>query len=822
MIQIYLRDGRQSSLDKIESFWATVQSLPITREMDVRARRFRAEDFEAIITLARERNLPEQVSLWSQRARVVGVWSSLPESVRYAELLQLRQQILYELRDLIIRSVGRFPNSAWDHALFSDREWMKIRQSAREWWTKLVTLMMQEPLWSQTLTPEMTQGLLESLRVHQLFQKSQALYAVMRKQAMHAIEKQKIATRAAKDAQRVAHRSDPLDILDEPALAALKKEEVFVPTPLPEAERVPYPILADLFSLILRAHEEGRLREEDTAAGETIAGAAAAAAGSEAHSPEFLSAELGRSTLEDMLTPALAGRFALRGGLLTMLLEAYRASPQPPARLEPFTAIYEAMPHKDAETHAAYCALAERLGQKNVADAVRARLESNPADAESLSMSLEFLTGEMQHAVLKPTSDWPGQVSARAEALWARAKAQPDSLMTPQVVQAMVEFTEAARDIPRMSAVIMEALQIEAESAAAAAAAASTAAAATPTAGSEDQATPAPAPAAAAPAAEPRMLVGFDSFATLMRSWLRSADPSLHSGDAAQVFGMMQARFFAASPAQRNASLPSLRQALATFAQLERVTSRVTVLARWRGLLRADKERNPLLLLAVLSEIAESPRPDTAEASRTVDPELSWFARSPFAVDLFHMWLQCYAGGQNGASQPPQSPQQPQQQAGGDWVGAESVCERMVGLALQPTEVTYTTLMGVYMASGSSDQLRQIEKLYAEMRAGSGPGGKLILGPRELATMVRTARMSASSRSGRGGAQDEELKWINRARNAGLWPATQKEMAIMDKQAKKAEELAEAAAAAQATASAAAAAAATASSSAAPVPPVVS
>lgn len=124
MIQLYMWHGGAAQLEKAEAFWA-----------EARARTsFSTDDYGKLILWARQCGLPEQVQLWSTRARVAGAFNSLDERTRFAEVIRARDDILEQLLALSVRVRARFPRDdpeqSYPPHVARDREFVYLRQDA--------------------------------------------------------------------------------------------------------------------------------------------------------------------------------------------------------------------------------------------------------------------------------------------------------------------------------------------------------------------------------------------------------------------------------------------------------------------------------------------------------------------------------------------------------------------------------------------------------------------------------------------------------------------------------------------------------------------
>ena len=801
MIEIYLADGRPDKLDKIEAFWNEVQSKPHLR--------FTTEDYEALITHARECGHRGQVQLWCSRARIAGVWELLSEQTRFAELLQVREGLLEELRFLSIRTVNRFPATAWDRALTRDPEWLKLQRAAKDLFFKLTRFSMQKIMLSQPFSWTEVEQLLDSIRNHQIYTQAMQLTTVIRKQQMFAVEKERRRLQVERNQQRkeqlamkqaaaaagdaatteagAAETETPKSDEQGTAAAVETSDNNAAPTPVAAAgaaepatvptaaspvvsssppsslglgvdlwslpseaapsvpalafeERMPAGLVADLFGLVLRAHE-----------------AQNQGLGASEQDPRALenAMENARATLEDLVGAAGAGagaggsdmkgrvQLTKGGSMLAELLAKYPVGGEDSAQLPvaSFRSIYDALPAsaRDAATHAAMLSMYSRCGMVGEVEALYKLLELRPVEAGGDADTVALVFASMIAHINKAELATQAAILQRAERMWGLCKSHLPHMLNEQVTGHMVKLYQAVGDLQRIQSIIAEALQLEQQQ----------------DAGSSSSSSGART-----------CFVGYESFASLLESWSLSSSPATHQVDSAHVFGLLQSRFVASSPSARHENLASLRGALDAFAKLERAISGMSLLGRWRALSRIDKERNPLLLLAVLVCEFNAPnvtsmaqQPNAAEAARIVEAELAWLGRSPIAVDLFHAWLSCY-------------------QRTGDWQGAERVCERMLESHIAPTSFTYRTLMEVYMRSDSSEQVEMIEKLYTEMRSGTGPAGRLSMQPTDFAHLMHTAQAM--------GMEQEKKKWAGRAKTADVWPQTVESLQQVQRKAKPA------------------------------------
>ena len=97
------------------------------------------------------------------------------------------------------------------------------------------------------------------------------------------------------------------------------------------------------------------------------------------------------------------------------------------------------------------------------------------------------------------------------------------------------------------------------------------------------------------------------------------------------------------------------------------------------------------------------------------------------------------------------------------WSDAEQVWERMLEDGLQPTSVTYTEMMQIYMSDGSAPQLAKIADLLSDMMQGGGSSGSapIVMRPRDFEQLIKCAhrcRLGSEARA-----------WSDRARAAGVW-----------------------------------------------------
>jgi len=190
MIRLYMLHGGASQLAKIDAFWE-----------DARARsHFTSAHFADLITCARKQGLSEQVTLWLERSRVAGAFSLLPEDIRFAELLNRKEELLQDLRNVTVRAVARFPVAGMLSAS-SDRvlpaavsahpEFLRLREDARGLLRRVAQMVTQPPLLIQhRIRPAEFAELLDALDAFNLHaEQAVALFGILQRQELRLSEK---------------------------------------------------------------------------------------------------------------------------------------------------------------------------------------------------------------------------------------------------------------------------------------------------------------------------------------------------------------------------------------------------------------------------------------------------------------------------------------------------------------------------------------------------------------------------------------------------------------------------------------------------------
>ena len=358
-----------------------------------------------------------------------------------------------------------------------------------------------------------------------------------------------------------------------------------------------------------------------------------------------------RSLIEELQRPETMDRFeAPPGMLLSTLLEAYAACANPD--LTELRAVYDAIEPKSAESHGIM--LRAYFSQRHLQEASQlcAELEIQPAlDAASAAAVLASLA-EM---AAPQQADLAESAVQRAEALWARVKADPAQLASAEVTRGMLHVLHQRRDGKRCVEVMAEALQLES--------------AATPL----------------FSAAGPPVCVDALAYSVLFNTCAQSSEPKLFEADAERAFEELKARHTEALKQGRKARAaalaiqPAVRDSYARLRQRCNPASYPSL-----ELLRASpaRARTTHSYLQPLRELAEAGDVSGAEAL-IAEFEAS---KRRWNVDLLAAWIEVY-------------------RVSADCAAAERVWQRITELGLTPNAAALSALMQVYMHSGAMSKL---------------------------------------------------------------------------------------------------------------------
>jgi hypothetical protein len=242
MIRLYMLHGGPAQLAKIDAFWqdacnsGPASLLPAKTQGDsssssnsdgVARAPFTSVHYTELISTARACGLTEQVSLWLERARVAGTFAQLPSQIRFADLLDRKQELLSELRSVTLRATARFPDAGHTSAsspgrllpkeVRFDPAFVQLRNEARAAIDELTKLLVHASNAGASAAAASQQKLrgsdfeqaLDALDVFDLHaQYALGLFGVLQRQEVRLYEQAKLVAGASSSSPLASSASD--------------------------------------------------------------------------------------------------------------------------------------------------------------------------------------------------------------------------------------------------------------------------------------------------------------------------------------------------------------------------------------------------------------------------------------------------------------------------------------------------------------------------------------------------------------------------------------------------------------------------------------